>query len=83
MKNRNGGIINCVASNGTTRCNRNAGGWPSLTQNTRRLTLPSNPNTMASNGYTNLENWLHSMDPSLQGVTSSSSPTSPPALSVQ
>ena len=83
MKNRNGGIINCVASNGTTRCNKNAGGWPSLTQNTRRLTLPSNPNSTASNGYTNLENWLHSMDQTLQGVTSSTSPTSPPSLSVQ
>jgi hypothetical protein len=83
VKNRNGGIINCVGSNGTTRCNKNAGGWPSLTQHTRRLTLPSNPNTTASNGYTNLENWLHAMDQTLQGVTSSVSPTSPPSLSVQ
>jgi len=83
VKNRNGGVINCVASNGTTRCNRNAGGWPSLAQNTRRLTLPSNPNSVASNDYTNLENWLHSMDLTLQGTTSSSSPTSPPSLSVE
>jgi hypothetical protein len=83
VKNRNGSVINCVASNGTTRCNRNAGGWPSLAQNTRRLTLPSNPNTRASNGYTNLENWLHSMDLTLQGVTSTASPTSPPSLSVR
>ena len=59
VKNRNGQIINCVSSNGTTRCQKNAGGWPKLAQNTRRLTLPSNPNTVASNGYTNLENWLH------------------------
>jgi hypothetical protein len=83
VRNRNGGIINCVASNGTTRCNRNAGGWPSLAQNTRRLTLPTNPSGVASNDYTNLENWLHSMDLTLQGVTSTASPTSPPALSVQ
>jgi hypothetical protein len=83
VKNRNGGVINCVASNGTTRCNKNAGGWPSLSQNTRRLTIPSNPNTVASNGYTNLENWLHDMDDGVQGVTSATSPTSPPALSVQ
>ena len=83
VKNRNGGIINCVASNGTSRCNKNAGGWPSLSQNTRRLTIPSNPNTVASNGYTNLENWLHDMDQNVQGMTSALSPTSPPALSVR
>src|SRR5262245_40851145 len=82
VKNRNGGIINCVASNGSTRCNKNAGGWPTISQNTRRLTLPSNPNSTASNGYTNLENWLHSMDQNVQGVTSSLSPTAPAALSV-
>jgi pectate lyase len=83
VKSRNGGIINCVASNGTSRCNRNAGGWPVLSQNRRTLTLPSNYSSTASNGYTNLENWLHAMDLTLQGVTSSTSPTSPPSLSVQ
>jgi hypothetical protein len=82
VKNRNGGIINCVSSNGTTRCSKNAGGWPVYSQNTRRLTLPKNSNSVASNGYTNLENWLHSMDQTLQGVTAAQSPTSPPALSV-
>jgi hypothetical protein len=60
--------------------NRNGG---ILSQNTRRLTIPSNPNTVASNGYTNLENWLHDMDDGVQGVTSATSPTSPPSLSVQ
>lgn len=83
VKNRNGGIVNCVASNGTSRCNRNAGGWPSLAQNTRKLTLPSDYGKYASNGYTRLENWLHSMDQSLQGVTSSASATAPPSVSVQ
>jgi len=83
VKNRNGGIINCVAPSTATRCRLNAGGWPYYAQNTRRLTLPANPNSKASNGYTNLENWLHSMDQSVQGVTSAESPTSPPALSVQ
>jgi len=82
VRNRTGGIINCVASNGTTRCNKNGGGWPTIKQNTRRLTIPSNPNTVASNGYTNLENWLHAMDDSMMGVTSSMSPTPPAALSV-
>jgi pectate lyase len=83
VRNRNGQIINCVASNGSTRCAKNAGGWPSLAQNRRTLTLPSNPSTVASNGYTNLENWLHSMDQTLAGVVQANSPTSPPALSVQ
>ena len=83
VKSRNGQIINCVASDGSTRCNKNAGGWPSYAQNRRSLTLPSNPNTVASNGYTNLENWLHSMDLNVAGVMTADSPTSPPALSVQ
>jgi hypothetical protein len=83
VKSRNGQIINCVASNNTTRCSKNAGGWPSYAQNRRTLTLPKNPNTVASNGYTNLENWLHSMDLNVAGVMTSASPTSPPALSVR
>jgi len=83
VKSRIGQIINCVASDGTTRCNKNAGGWPSLAQNVRRLTIPANPNTRASNGYTNLENWLHSMDLNVAGVVAAGSPTSPPALSVR
>jgi pectate lyase len=83
VKNRTGQIINCVSSNGSTRCAKNGGGWPALAQNRRTLTLPSNPNTVASNGYTNLENWLHAMDQTLAGVVSTQSPSSPPALSVQ
>jgi pectate lyase len=83
VKARSGQIINCVASNGTTRCNKNAGGWPSLAQNRRTLTLPANHSSMASNGYTNLENWLHSLDLSIAGVVQSSSPTSPATLVVR
>ncbi len=83
VKSRNGQIINCVASNGSTRCQKNGGGWPTLAQRTRKLTLPSNPSSVASNGYTNLENWLHSMDQTLQGVTAAVSPTSPAALSAR
>lgn len=83
VKNRSGGVINCVASNGSSRCTKNAGGWPVLSQNRRALTLPSNYNSTASNGYTNLENWLHDLDQNVQGVTSSLSPTAPPSLSVQ
>jgi hypothetical protein len=83
VRSRNGQIVNCVSANGTTRCAKNAGGWPSLAQNRRTLTLPANPGTTASNGYTNLENWLHSMDQSLAGVVQAGSPGSPAALSVR
>jgi len=83
VKNRNGGVVNCVSSNGSTRCNRNAGGWPSYAQNRRTLSLPANQSSIASNGYSNLENWLHSLDEQTSGVMSSNSPMSPPSLSVQ
>jgi pectate lyase len=83
VKNRNGQLVNCVSANGSTRCAKNAGGWPSLAQNRRTLTLPANHSRIASNGYSNLENWLHSMDLSLAGVVQAGSPTSPPALSVR
>jgi len=83
VRNRNGQVINCVSPNGTTRCKKNAGGWPSYAQNHRALTLPSNQASIASNGYSNLENWLNSMDKSMDGVVQDSSPASPPALSVQ
>ena len=82
VRNRTGKIINCVSSNGTTRCNKNAGGWPSLAANRRALTLPSNPNTVTSSGYTNIELWLHAMDGSISGVTQASSPASPQKLTV-
>ena len=80
---RNGQIINCVSADGTTRCAKNAGGWPTLAQNHRTLSLPANQASIASNGYSNLENWLNSMDQSLAGVVQAGSPASPPALSVQ
>jgi hypothetical protein len=83
VQNRTGQIINCVSPDGSTRCSKNAGGWPTLAQNRRALTLPSNPASIAANGYTNLENWLHTMDLSVSGVLASTSPTSPASLSVQ
>ena len=82
VRYRTGKIINCVSSNGTARCSKNAGGWPSVAVNRRTLTLPANPNTVTSSGYTNLEKWLHSMDGSISGVTQSSSPASPAKLTV-
>ena len=36
------------------------GGWPTLAENTRELTLPAAPNgDDDEDGYTNLEEWLH------------------------
>jgi pectate lyase len=80
-----GGVINCVSSNGSSRCKKNAGGWPSYAQNRRTLTLPTNQASIASTGYSNLEKWLNSMDRSLDtnGVVDPASPAAPPALSVQ
>jgi hypothetical protein len=82
VKERGGKIINCVSNDGSTRCAKNAGGWAPLTSTRRTLTLPSNPSSVASNGYTNLENWLHALDNNVQGITSASSPTAPATLSV-
>jgi hypothetical protein len=62
-----GRIINCVAANGSARCSRNGGGWPSVAENRRALTLPANPNTVTASGYTNLELWLHDMSADVEG----------------
>ena len=67
VKNRAGQTINCVASNGSARCNKNAGGWPTIAVNRRSLTLPANHATITASGYTNLELWLHQLDQQLQG----------------
>jgi hypothetical protein len=67
VRDGTGRIINCVAPNGTTRCNRNGGGWPVLAENRRPLTLPQNPNGMTASGYTNLEVWLHNMSRQVEG----------------
>lgn len=67
VRNASGRIINCVAPNGTTRCERNGGGWPTLAENRRTLTLPADPNTVTSSGYTNLELWLHDMSADVEG----------------
>jgi hypothetical protein len=73
-----GRIINCVASNGTTRCQRNGGGYPTLAVNRRALTLPANPNDVTASGYTNLELWLHRMSAQVEGRAPS--PPEAPAL---
>ena len=83
VRNRTGQIINCVTANGTARCAKNAGGWPTLAQNRRALTLPANPNTVTASGYTNAELWLHSLDGAVSGVTQAQSPSAPLSLSVR
>jgi hypothetical protein len=84
VRQRSGKIINCVSANGSSRCSKNGGGWPSMAENRRTLTLPSNHSSIASNGYSNLENWLNSMNRSMNDVfQDSTSPASSPALSVQ
>jgi len=46
------------------------GGWPALAQNTRALAVPANPNGADDgDGYTNLEEWLHSFYPACGGHT--------------
>lgn len=77
VKTRGGKTINCVSADGSARCAKNAGGWPSLASNKRTLTLPANPNTVTASGYTNLELWLHSLDQSVGGVTQANSPAAP------
>ena len=83
VRQRKGKFINCVSPNGTARCNANGGGWPSMPQNRRILVLPADHATIRSNGYSNLENWLHRQSQLVAGVIDASSPTAPPSLSVQ
>lgn len=64
-----GSYVNCVASDGSMRCQRNGGGWPTPAQNTRALTLPADPNGDADgDGYTNLEEWLHGFAAMVEGT---------------
>jgi pectate lyase len=83
VKARTGQTINCVAANGSSRCSKNAGGWPVYAQNRRALTLPANQATLTSSGYTNLELWLQQMDKSMSGVIAAQSPGTPQALAVR
>lgn len=76
VRNGTNRIINCVAANGTARCERNGGGWPTLAENRRTVTLPANPDTVTASGYTNLELWLHEQSAAVEG-RSPKAPSSP------
>ena len=81
VKDRTGRMINCVSADGSTRCQKNAGGWPTLAENRRAVVLPSNPNEVTASGYTKLEVWLHEEAAKVEG-RSTVSPR-PPVLNVE
>jgi pectate lyase len=82
VKNRTGQVINCIAPDGSARCSKNAGGWPTYAVNQRPLTLPANQATITASGYSNLELWLQQLDQQMQGVVPAKSPSAPMALVV-
>jgi hypothetical protein len=73
-----GQFINCVSADGTERCKANAGGWPLTPEYHRALKLPDNPNAIASNGYTTLENWLHTYPQAFTPPVPTPTPTALP-----
>ena len=83
VRERNGQIVNCVTADGSERCRRNAGGWPSIPWRSRALVLPQNANAATASGYTNLELWLHAMSAGVEGATLGNAPSAPADLRVQ
>lgn len=78
VRNGTGRIINCVADDGSIRCAKNAGGWPKLASNTRRLSLPANPDGDSDgDGYTNAEEWLHAFAAQVEGRAGSAEDPTP------
>jgi hypothetical protein len=72
VRSHTGQIINCVDADGSSRCRKNAGGWPALAVRTRPLRLPVNQRALTSSGYSNLEIWLHALSADLQGDVATS-----------
>jgi hypothetical protein len=83
VRERNGRIINCVSADGSVRCARNAGGWPSIPLRSRPLSLPDNADRVGASGYTNLEVWLHAMSAGVEGRTIEGAPGRPSDLRVR
>jgi hypothetical protein len=67
VRDRTGRILNCISADGSARCERNAGGWPTWPSNRRALTLPADYKTVTPGGYTKLELWLHEMAAQVEG----------------
>jgi hypothetical protein len=87
VKKGTGQIISCVSNDGTSKCAKNAGGWPVFAQNSRRLSVPSDPNGDDDrDGYNNMDEWLHAMAAEVEGRRSNSvgpiasAPPKPPEL---
>jgi len=77
VRERTGRIINCVSPDGSARCAKNAGGWPTLAENRRALVLPADHNAVTPSGYTKLELWLHEMAAQVEGRAKAATPKSP------
>ncbi len=68
VQNGTGQIINCVASDGSSRCSKNAGGWPELGTSTRELAVPADPDgDDDGDGYSNVEEWLQELAAQVEG----------------
>ncbi len=67
VRSASGRIINCVAPNGTARCETQWRRLADTGENRRALTLPADPTTVTASGYTNLELWLHDMSADVEG----------------
>ena len=64
--NGTGQLVDCLSScsEGDIRV---PGGWPEMRQARRELNIPARPDQDDDgNGYTNLEDWLHSLSESLE-----------------
>ena len=72
VRTRTGRLIDSVSADsgkpGWSDPDKSAGGWPVLRKNSRRLTLPANPDgDDDGDGYTNLEEWLHAFAAEVEG----------------
>ena len=80
VRNGTGRLINCVAGDGSARCNANAGGWPRLAENRRQLTIPDDPHSDDDgNGYSRVEEWLQAMAAEVEGRSHDPAPDETPA----
>jgi hypothetical protein len=77
VRNRTGVTKDCI-SRCTTGRTPVPGGWPTLAANTRRFVIPTDPNHVNADGYTNLEKELHRQAAAVEGTATTSSPTPTP-----